>query len=178
MISISTPTASAMAFHAEGLWAMFLQTSTPNDPHGPIKIEGVDGSQLAKRLLEVQEYSAFELRLIGLAPIEDLEEVDLLLTTFASCHLHHTWFWPCAELLALIAERAQDAITALLVRTHPGGLPEAPLDIEGIAEVLGVSVPTVRRMIKSGQIPYLKLGRIYRFIAADVVASLRRHLVR
>jgi excisionase family DNA binding protein len=37
-----------------------------------------------------------------------------------------------------------------------------------------VSVPTVRRMIKQEVIPYLKFGRIYRFVPADVIASLAR----
>jgi excisionase family DNA binding protein len=39
---------------------------------------------------------------------------------------------------------------------------------------LGVSVPTVRRLVKAGEIPFLRLGKALRFVAADVLASLDR----
>jgi excisionase family DNA binding protein len=37
------------------------------------------------------------------------------------------------------------------------------LDIEGVAEVLGVSVRHVRRLVAERRIPYIKWGRYLRF---------------
>jgi excisionase family DNA binding protein len=176
MITLTTPTASAISLHApEGLWLMFVQATAPGDLYGPIKIETQQGQDLAPRLIELQEQNAYDLRLIGLAPVAGPEEAASLVSVCASCHLRNDWFSPCSELLALVADRAQDAIEALLAKAHPGALEGSPVDIEGIATVLGVSVPTVRRLVKSGQIPYMKFGRNYRFIIADVLASLERH---
>lgn len=176
MLTLSSPTAIAAALHAnEGAWIMFLQSDTSIDAYGPIKIDSATGpQQLADRLTVLSAVCPYDLRLIGLVQTENAaSDIEALATTFAACHLHDLWFAPCTELIALIAERAQDAITALLPQTHPGALSDVPVDIEEIARIIGVSVPTVRRMVKAAEIPFLKWGRIYRFVPADVIASLR-----
>jgi excisionase family DNA binding protein len=35
-------------------------------------------------------------------------------------------------------------------------------------------VPTVRRLVKNGEIPHLRMGKALRFVPADVIASLER----
>ena len=36
-------------------------------------------------------------------------------------------------------------------------------DIKGIADILGISDVTVRKLTKTGEIPYFKIGNRYRF---------------
>jgi excisionase family DNA binding protein len=53
------------------------------------------------------------------------------------------------------------------VSTRSGRLPLL-LDIEGVAEVLGVSVRHVRRLVAERRIPYIKWGRYLRFDPAQL----------
>lgn len=76
-------------------------------------------------------------------------------------------------------------------RDRSGRLPFL-LDIEGVAEVLGVSVRHVRRLVAERRIPYVKWGRYLRFDPAQLEAwiddarvapyrsetPLRRHRIR
>ena len=177
MLTFSSPTAIAAALHAtEGSWIVFLQSNASvDDPFGPIRIDSAaSAQQLSDRLTALGIECPYDLRLIGLVQTEDVaSDIEALTTTFAACRMHDLWFAPCTELIALIAERAQDAMGDLLAQTHPGALSDVPVDIEEIARIIGVSVPTVRRMVKGREIPFLKWGRIYRFVPADVIASLR-----
>lgn len=154
---------------------MFLQVLAPCEPlGGPILIDSVRAGEMGARLAELSRLNAHELRLIGLIPSEDPEaDHEAYATTFEGCHEHDSWFRPCPTLVATITEHGQDAISALLQQTHPGGL-DAPVNIETLAGLLNVSVPTVRRMIKAEQIPFLKIGKRYRFVPRDVFASLAR----
>jgi excisionase family DNA binding protein len=52
--------------------------------------------------------------------------------------------------------------------TRPNTAVENLLDVEAVAEVLGVSTKTVRRMIADGRIPVLRVGRGIRVRAADL----------
>lgn len=86
--------------------------------------------------------------------------------------LANGWYQPSADLLSFIEESATPALSLLLGQTHPAGLEDAAVDITTMAQLLDVSVPTVRRMIRAEQIPYLRWGKIYRFVPDDVFASL------
>lgn len=52
------------------------------------------------------------------------------------------------------------------------GAPQLPrlLDIEGVAEVLGVTVRHVRRLVAERRIPFLKWGHYLRFHPNDIAA--------
>ena len=154
---------------------MFVQVSSPYGP-GPIKIEVVDGTKLASRLRALAADNAFEAMMIGLiatnAPTDDARVIE---QSFEAAHLHDGWFEPVPGLLALIQQRGQEALQTLLARTHPGALEgDGAVDINEMARILGVSVKTVRRMIDANEIPYLRWGRVLRFVPADVIASLQR----
>jgi excisionase family DNA binding protein len=56
------------------------------------------------------------------------------------------------------------------VRNDPSGHLPRLLDIEGVAEVLGVSVRHVRRLVAEKRIPYIKWGRYLRFDPAQIEA--------
>jgi excisionase family DNA binding protein len=43
---------------------------------------------------------------------------------------------------------------------------------EGIAEVLGVSLQKLDLMLKNNEIPYIKLGKLYRFHIPSVIQGL------
>ena len=174
MIALSSQTAAAVALRAaEGSWVTFVQVS--NGVAGPIKIEGMRGSQLADRLMTITRDNPYDLHLIGMLhsqmPVDDAEAIA---NDFVAYHIHDYWFEPHPELISFIGQDAQTTLNALLAETNPGGLSDQPVDIDRMAEILQVSVPTVRRMIKANAIPYLRFGRIYRFVPNDVLASLRR----
>lgn len=176
MLIVSPATASALASHAaERSWVIFVQVNPPIGGNGPIKIEGIRGSQLAARLSQLARDNAFDAMLIGMIETTTpAEYATAIAEQYAGIDLHDGWFEPTADLLALIQHAGQSAIQALLAQTHPGGLSEAPVDIENMARILDVSIPTVRRMVKAEQIPYLRWGRMLRFVPTDVIATLQR----
>jgi len=49
------------------------------------------------------------------------------------------------------------------------------MTVRQIATHLSVSRATIRRMYKSGQIPYMRVGNQYRFDPVAVRAALDRH---
>lgn len=175
MIALSSHTAAAISLHAaEGAWVMFLQVMPPGTA-GPIRIEGVTGRQLMQRLNAIVDDNPYDVQMIGLlqsqAPREDAQAIA---DEFAPFQIRGWWFEPAPELLAFIQNDTQSTLSILLAQTHPGGLSDAPVDIERMAEILDVSVPTIRRMIGRNEIPFLKFGRSYRFVPNDVLASLKR----
>jgi excisionase family DNA binding protein len=176
MIVLSPHTANALSpLTADQSWVMFVQVSPPNGGLGPIKIEGVRGTRIAARLREIVVDNAYETLIIGLLPTETPEELaQLIHEQHATARLHHDWFDPTIELITYIQHTSQQALADLLAQARPGGIPDGAVDIDTIAEFLGVSVPTVRRLVKAGEIPFLRLGKALRFIAADVLASLDR----
>ena len=49
------------------------------------------------------------------------------------------------------------------------------LTLTQAAEALGMSDETVRKLCQSGQLPHIKLDRLYRIRPADINAYLDRH---
>ncbi len=178
MLLVSPTTANAIAPHAaERSWVMFVQVNPPVGGAGPIKIEGVAGKQLGERIAQLAADNAFDTVLIGLVPTEirPHDHARAIAEQYADAHLHDGWFQPTPGLLAFIQHTGLDAIQELLARTHPGALSDSPVDIDTMASILGVSVVTVRRMVKAEQIPYLRVGLALRFVPADVIATLRHY---
>ena len=176
MLIVSPSTATAITPHAsDHSWVMFVQVTSPYGP-GPIKIEGVEGDKIASRLRALAVDNAYEAMLIGLiTTTTPAEHARALAEQFASTHLHDGWFNPSPGLLAFIQHSGQAAIVELLGRTHPGALDEhSSVDIDEIARMVGVSVKTIRRMVQADEIPYLRWGRVLRFVPADVIGSLQR----
>lgn len=175
MIILSPSTATSLTpLTSHQDWVMLIQVSPPVGA-GPIKIEAVDGAQIGARLKSISAENAYETFLIGLAPSDDATGLEAALhEQFVEAHLHHDWFLPVPELLAYAQGHGQMALEQLLAQTKPGGLPDHAVDVGTMAGLLGVSVPTVRRLVKAGEIPHLRLGKALRFIPADVIASLEQ----
>lgn len=54
------------------------------------------------------------------------------------------------------------------------------VDVKELADLLGVSVQTIRNWVRSELIPpssYIKVERTYRFVVDDVVAALRANAI-
>lgn len=157
---------------------MFMQASSPCSGAGPILIEAIKGSSLQARLNALSIDNAFEVMLIGLVETAEPElHAEEIVKAYADgSHLHDDWYKATPGLLAFIQHVGQEPLRVLLAETHPGGLSETPVDVNTMAKILGVSVPTVRRMEKAGEIPCMRWGpgRILRFVPRDVLASLAR----
>ena len=176
MIALSSATTAAIALQAsDSSWVTFVQANVPGTSQGPILINGIHGRNLAERLTQVAQDFPYTVNLIGLVESTQPKADALAIANeFGAYQIHDWWFEPNAQLLQYIAAEAQVAITVLLAQAYPGGLSDAPVDIEAMADIVGVSVPTIRRLVKAGEIPFLRFGRAYRFVPNDVLASLKR----
>jgi len=174
MIRISTVTAAAIALHAtEQDWVIFLQCQPPTGVW-PIKIEAVAGKKLVSRLNTVAVDNPFDILLVGMLTTFQAKDVEHALhQEFADDQIHDGWFNPSMQLFTFIENSAQEALKMLMEQTKPGALSDEIVDIEEIARILGISVPTVRRMVGSKEIPFFRVGkRTLRFVPSDVMASL------
>lgn len=176
MLIISPYTANALAPHAsERAFVMFVQVNPPAGGLGPILIEGIKGAALGRRLGALARDNAFDPLLIGLFETAQPEQRAYeIKQKHDEDRLHDDWFEPTGTLLAFIQQTSQSALQELLALTHPGAMATAPVDIDAIATMLGVSIKTVRRMVDKKQIPCMRVGRLLRFVPADVIASLQR----
>ena len=175
MIIISPTTASAMSPHtSRASWVMFVQTVMPGGSIGPSLIEPIAGPRISSRLSEIARNNAYETILIGLVetPAPD-QAAQAIREQFAGKHLHHDWHEPTADLIAYIQHHAQTPIKQLLAQTHPGGLSTETVGVEELAKILKVSETTIGRMVKANQIPFMRWGRVLRFVPAEVIASLQ-----
>lgn len=176
MLFLSPHTARTLSpLTADQSWVMFVQVNPPTGGLGPIKIDGTRGTQIASRLREIVNNCPYEAFIIGLTPTETPDELATLIRDeHAAALIRGDWFEPTIELISFIQHTAQEALQALLASMRPGGLPDGVVDIETIAGLLGVSVKTVRRLVKAEQIPHLRMGAALRFVPEDVFASLER----
>jgi excisionase family DNA binding protein len=176
VLIVGPNTSQALAPHAaERSWVMFVQISPPVGAVGPIKIEGVRGARIGERLTSISVENPYPAYLIGL--IESAvphEQAHAIAAQFAQHHLHDGWFTPVPALLQAIQQGAQRALSELLAITRPGAVDGQIVDTNAIAQILGVSVPTVRRLVDADAIPHLRVGKQLRFVVADVLAAMQR----
>jgi excisionase family DNA binding protein len=60
----------------------------------------------------------------------------------------------------------------------PDNLIEKPfLSPKELKEILGISIPTVYRLIESRKLPVFKVGNSLRFLREDVIAYLESHRI-
>lgn len=151
---------------------MFVQVMPPTGI-GPIKIEGVRGAKIGERLNAISVENPFPTYLIGLveAPIPH-EYAHAIAQQFVDAHMHDGWFEPVLPLIQLVQHLGQRALGELIAQTRPGAVDDEIVDIETIARVLGISVPTVRKLVAADGIPHMRVGKQYRFSVADVLAAM------
>lgn len=175
MLIVSPSTATALAPHTtDHSWVMFVQVIPPSGV-GPVKIEAVAGKNFSSRFRAIAADNPFEVMLIGIVASDNAVELaNQIAAQFPDGYLHDGWFEASPQLIALVQAVGQEGLRVLLEHTSAGNLSENPVDIFEMAKILDVSVSTIRRMVRSNEIPYLRSGRMLRFVPADVVASLRR----
>jgi excisionase family DNA binding protein len=160
VIIIGPNTSQAIAPHArERSWVMFVQIAPPQGL-GPIKIEGIRGPKIGARLVEISENNPWPAYLVGLGE------------QFIEYHLHDGWFHPAPALQQFVSDVGQSALSELLAQTRPGAVDGQIVDIDGIAQILNVSVRTVRRLVENDSIPHMRVGKQFRFVVADVLAAV------
>lgn len=139
----------------------------------PIKIEAT--SDPATTLREIDRALPVESYLVGWIPHEAPRRLaGALIEQYKSAHLRGEWFKPTPELMGYIVHVAQPTLTQLLAQLPGHSHPEGAVSIEEMARLADVSVSTLRRRVKEGQIPVLRFGRVLRFLPADVIASIQR----
>lgn len=173
MIFLGPHTAGSLAPLTRGLSGVIFVQARPACGPALVRIEGTRDP--ITRLRAISEDNAVETFLIGLVPTETPAEAEAQLReSFKPSIVRGRWFASSADLMGFIQFNAQPALNQLLGQLRPHSHPHGTTTIEEIAQHLNVSVSTVRRMVKDGQIPYLRAGRQLRFIPADVVASLQK----
>lgn len=174
MLRLSTATTTAIALHAtDQSWVLFVQCNAPGASIAPIKIEGVKPKDFILRTRALATENPFDTFLIGLLPTNTPHEhAHAIASQFEDQHIRDGWYAPSAELLEFIEQTASPTLNGMLSLVHPVAV-DGVVTIEEIATMLNVSVPTVRRMVKAGEIPHLRFNRALRFVPADVIASLR-----
>lgn len=153
---------------------MFVQIAPPSGV-GPVLIQGVRGARIGDKLNEISTNNPWPAYLIGLIESPSPhEQAHAIAAQFAANHLHDGWFEATSPLLQLIQQHAQAALSTLLAVTRPGAVDGQIVDTNGIAQILGVSVQTVRRLVDADAIPHLRVGKQLRFVVADVLAAMQR----
>jgi excisionase family DNA binding protein len=137
---------------------------------GPIKISST--KNLLTHLQALVSNNPFPVYLIGWITVDEPEKLEKQIhQQFSAQRVKGDWFQASDELITFIRQRA----------TRPLPLPLAApvidvggtLTIEQIAELLKVSVPTVRRLVASNAIPYHRFGRQIRFVRDEVLKAVR-----
>ena len=173
MIVAGPQTSNAIAPYAkERSWVMFVQVMPPAGI-GPILIEGIRGAKIGERLNQISIDNPFPSYLIGLVESQIPHEyAHAIAAQFADQHMHDGWFEPVPALLQLVQHLGQRTLADLIAQTRPGAVDDQIVDIESIAQVLGVSVRTVRRLVAADGIPHMRVGTQLRFSVADVLAAM------
>jgi excisionase family DNA binding protein len=173
VIIIGPNTSQAIAPHArERSWVMFVQIAPPQGL-GPIKIEGIRGPKIGARLVEISENNPWPAYLVGLVEASiPHQQAQAIGEQFIEYHLHDGWFHPAPALQQFVSDVGQSALSELLAQTRPGAVDGQIVDIDGIAQILNVSVRTVRRLVENDSIPHMRVGKQFRFVVADVLAAV------
>ncbi len=172
MLFLGAHTTGSLAAHVKGhTCILFVQERCS----AAIKIEGT--RKPSERLLAIDENNSADTFLFGLVRLPDGDDPKLaeaeLHARFAASRIRGRWFRATGDLTAYVQQHGQAAIRELLGALRPHSQPTGIVTIDEIAAHLGVSVKTVRRMVKAGKIPVMRAGAKLRFLPEDVVASIQ-----
>lgn len=169
MFILSPHSATSIAHDTAGQgFVIFIQFGAA----GPVKIEGTRA--LGQRLRALDADSPVDVYLVGILPsVAPDDDAQSIQQEFAHARLRGEWFNPVKELADMITAQARPMMEQLLEQVQPQGDGDELLTVEEVAEQLGISVPTVRRFVRAGTLPHVRVGRQIRFDPAAVSAALR-----
>ena len=173
MIFLGARTTGSLAPLTRNLSCVMFVQAKPSCGPSLVRIEGTRDP--VTRLRALADDNAVETFLIGLVNTDDPAAAEARLRqTFEPSIVRGRWYSSSQDLMGYIQFNAQAKLNELLGQLRPHSHPNGTMTIEEIADHLHVSVSTVRRIVRDGQIPYLRAGRQLRFVLADVVASLQK----
>lgn len=173
MLILSPQTAASLApLTRDASGVIFVQAQMGVGP-APIKIEAT--TDPATRLREIDRDSPVITYWVGWFPAESPRPLATAIgEQYNAARIRGDWFSPTNELIGYIQHVAQRPLFELLSQLKQHSHPEGTMNIEELADYLGCSVSTVRRMVEREEIPTLRISRKLRFFPADVVATLQR----
>lgn len=162
-------TARTIAEHSQGPGYVYFAQCRPAEGFlGPIKISSTKNLQGHLQALVIN--NPFPVYLLGWIVADEPEKLEKQLhTQFAGLRLKGDWFQVNDELITLIRQRATRPVLVTTAAPDMTGT----LTVEQIAELLKVSVPTVRRLVASNAIPFHRFGRQIRFVRDEVLKAVR-----
>jgi hypothetical protein len=69
----------------------------------------------------------------------------------------------------VLSQRLPEILSSYLPQTN-----EAPIDGSALSAFVGVSTQTIRKYREQNKIPYIKVGKSYRYIKSNVVEALTK----
>jgi excisionase family DNA binding protein len=72
-----------------------------------------------------------------------------------------------------VAYAFEHKLPAILAALLPNN--EAPITANEICRFAGISQPTLKKYREQGKLPFIKLGKSYRYIKTDVIVALTRN---
>jgi excisionase family DNA binding protein len=143
--------------------------------NGPINIGATQ--DLEKQFVSLQRANPYSLVVVGFVAFNEPQAAAQhdhgLRERFAQHHIHSDWYRPVSEIVEYAYSTRQIPVAPTKYRavmTHEAE-PKL-LTPQQLAEKLGVSVPTIRRLIQQDVIPYLKAGAQIRFDLNAVLKAM------
>jgi excisionase family DNA binding protein len=172
MIAITPQTVSALAPMVEGRqWIAFVETR--NRAGSLVKIEAT--RHLVARVRAIDNDNPFEVSLLGLVESTTASaSARAIQEEYQRDRAKGDWFNATVPLLTFIEKVAQPALVALVQQLRFHMAPAPTVTVEELAKLLNVSVPTIRRRIQDGSLPFVRFGNQYRFVVGDVLATIRQ----
>lgn len=155
----------------------FVQCRPVPEMIGPIRIDST--TNLAARMNALMAANAFPLYLVGVVASDNPTEAEKQIKEkFKADRMHADWYRPSIELQHFIASVSKKGAASVIATSpaplaSPSATAEDARTIEQIASFLGTSVPTIRRMVRAGSIPYFRVGKRYLFWPKEVLEAIK-----
>ena len=119
------------------------------------------------------DHNPFPLYLHGYIPSATPENLAKTIQhQWAKYQYRGHWYRPHDDLIGFIRSSARRPPTVPLPNSALAPAETELLNVKELSDRLQISVPTLRRLVASDQIPHIKKGRILRFNLAQVLSAL------
>lgn len=144
---------------------------------GPIRLgHSVD---LPIRFADIEVECPYPVRLVGVEKCESRREAVVLENSlhsdFRKHRLHHAWYRPASVITNYIAQHCMDAAAlgeSIVAENTPISLPSRLLTAAQVAQQLGIKKEELLRLAHERVVPFVRVGRHFRFVAEPVRKAL------